>query len=300
MQKNNGFLEGTSLETQNFYYQFLDKCNYIEPKPNFYTYLNSVYGAWRNRKYFESLERYCMFIGCGRTGHSLIAACLDAHPDMIVSDELDTVKFIEKGFSKEQICHLILRMSQDHAQEGRSVAGYSYEVPNQWQGRFRELKVIGDKDAASTTAMLQNNPGLLDAFHKKIGTDINYIHIIRNPYDVIATFTKREKVNIETAIELYFLVCKAVTELKTRIDKGKIFELNSESFINSPGSSLKQMCDFLSMAAPDGYLEDCASIIYKKPNKSRFSIEWSPKLIDQVRNKIIDQYQFLNHYSYQD
>lgn len=300
MQANTSFLEGTSLKTQSFYYQFLDEGNHIEPKPNFYTYLSSIYGAWKDRKYFESLEKYCMFIGCGRTGHSLIAACLDAHPDMVVSDELNTARFIENGFSKEQIFHLILKHSQDHAQDGRNVAGYSYAVPNQWQGRFRDVKIIGDKDAASTTAMLQNNPNLLDTFQKKIGNSISYIHVIRNPYDVITTFTKREKVDIETAIELYFLVCKAVNELKTRIDKDKIFEISSESFIESPNSCLKQMCNFLSIEAPHDYLEDCASIVYKKPNKSRFNVEWNSELVDLVRKKIIDKYQFLHHYSYQD
>jgi hypothetical protein len=300
MQTNNRLLEETSSQTQDFYFQFIADSQHIDTQTNIYTYLSSVYGAWKHRKYFEKIEKYCMFIGCGRTGHSLVGACLDAHPDMVISDELGAVKYINKhSYSKEQIYYLIFKQSQVHAQEGRTVAGYSYAVPNQWQGRFREIKVIGDKEAAPTTAILQSNPGLLDILYEKMGTTIHFIHVIRNPYDVIATFTKREEVDIETAIELYFLVCKAVTELKTRIDPDKILEITNESFIENPKHCLKQLCNFLSMPASDDYLEDCASIVYEKPNKSRFNIQWNSELIDLVRKKIIDQYPFLNHYSYQ-
>jgi len=37
---------------------------------------------------------------------------------------------------------------------GRRVGGYSYNIDNSWQGRFRELSVIGDKDASRTTKEL--------------------------------------------------------------------------------------------------------------------------------------------------
>ncbi|GAB4190153.1 MAG: hypothetical protein Fur006_31980 [Coleofasciculaceae cyanobacterium] len=300
MQTNNRLLEETSSQTQEFYFQFLADCQHIDTQVNIYTYLSSMYGAWKHRKYFEQIEKYCMFIGCGRTGHSLVGACLDAHPDMVISDELGAVKYINKrSYSQEQIYYLILKQSQVHAREGRTVAGYSYAVPNQWQGRFRDIKIIGDKEAAPTTAILQSNPGLLDVLYEKVGAPINFIHVIRNPYDVIATFTKREQINIETAIELYFLVCKAVTELKTRIDKDKILEITNESFIANPKHFLKQTCDFLSIHAPDDYLEDCASIVYDKPHKSRFNIQWNSDLIDLVRKRIIDKYPFLTHYSYQ-
>lgn len=302
MQTNNRLLEATSSQTQDFYLQFLADSQHIDTQINIYIYLSSMYGAWKHRKCFEKIENYCMFIGCGRTGHSLVGACLDAHPEMVISDELGAVvKFINKySYSKEQIHYLMLKASQVHAQKGRTVGGYSYAVPNQWQGRFREIKVIGDKNAAPTTAILQSNPGLLDLLYKKMGTNIHFIYVIRNPYDVIATFTKREEVDIETAIELYFLVCKAVTELKTRIAPDKILEITNESFIENPKYCLKQLCNFLSMPASENYLKDCASIVYDKPNKSRFNIQWNYELIDLVREKIIDRYPFVNHYSYQD
>ncbi|ASC71039.1 Sulfotransferase family protein [Halomicronema hongdechloris C2206] len=159
--------------------------------------------------------------------------------------------------------------------------------------------MIGDKEAAPTTAILKSYPGLLDILYKKMGTNIHFIHVIRNPYDVIDTFTKREEVDIEIAIELYSLVCKAVAELKTRIDLDKILEITNESFIENPKYCLKQLCNFLSMPASEDYLKDCASIVYNKPNKSRFNVQLNSELIDLVKKKIIDRYLFLNHYSYQ-
>jgi hypothetical protein len=45
------------------------------------------------------------------------------------------------------------------------------------------------------------------------------------------------------------------------------------------------------------YLEDCAKIVYKSPNKSRHSIAWNPEQIEQVQTKI-NQYSFLSGYTY--
>ncbi|ASC71040.1 hypothetical protein XM38_019890 [Halomicronema hongdechloris C2206] len=132
MQANNHLLEATSSQTQDFYFRFLADSQHIDTQTNIYTYLRSMYGAWKHRKYFDKIENYCIFIGCGRTGHSLVGACLDTHPDMVISDELGAVKYINKhSYSKGQIYYLILKGAQVHAQAGKTVAGYSYAVPNQ-------------------------------------------------------------------------------------------------------------------------------------------------------------------------
>ncbi len=45
---------------------------------------------------------------------------------------------------------------------GWTWAGYTYEVPGQFQGRYRRLRVLGDKRGNSTAMELSRWPELLD------------------------------------------------------------------------------------------------------------------------------------------
>jgi hypothetical protein len=67
--------------------------------------------------------------------------------------------------------------------------------------------------------------------------------------------------------------------------------------LENPQIYLKAICDFLGVETTQEYLEDCAKIVYKSPNKSRHSIAWNPEQIEQVQTKI-NQYSFLSGYTY--
>ena len=58
---------------------------------------------------FEGVQAYVMFVGYPRSGHSLVGALLDAHPDAIVAHELDALKYLQAGFGRDQLFALLLR-----------------------------------------------------------------------------------------------------------------------------------------------------------------------------------------------
>ena len=113
------------------------------------------------RKDLEGIERYCMFIGYPRSGHSLVGSLLDAHPDIIIAHELDALRYVELGLTRDQIYSLILERSRQFTESGRVWSEYQYAVPNQSNGKYRELKVIGDKKGGITSLKLNENPMLL-------------------------------------------------------------------------------------------------------------------------------------------
>ena len=215
-----------------------------------------------------------------------------------MSDELNVMTLMKKGFSKRQIYASIIEESKTQAKSGREVTGYSYQVPNQWQGKFRKLKVIGDKFSTTTTAILQQKPYLLNLLSNQLGTQIKFIHVTRNPYDVIKTFTTREGINLKTAIELYALACQAIAEVISKIESDNIFELKHEAFLENPQNYLTDVCEFLEVETTSSYLDDCSSIVYKSPHKSRYEINWDSQSIDLV-SKMIDNFSFLQSYSFE-
>lgn len=253
---------------------------------------------------FNDIEVYCMFVGYPRSGHSLIGSLLDAHPNMIIAHELDALRYIGFGISKRHLYYLLLGNSQMFAKQGRIWTGYSYEVPNQWQGRFERLQVIGDKKGGASTLRLQRNQELLQRLQQLVGVKIKILHVIRNPYDNISTIMMRaskSKPNLETSIDYYFNLCFTISNLKKQIEGTNVemLDIRVESFIENPREYLKQICQFLGVEATDDYLADCASIVFKSPKKSRYRVTWPQELIEVCKNRISD-FAFLEGYSYED
>src|SRR4051812_27120158 len=75
-------------------------------------YLTSYCRGRKNRKLFDGVRKYCMFIGYPRSGHSLIGSLLDAHSNAIIAHELDALKFIGAGCDKNQLYQLLLDNSR--------------------------------------------------------------------------------------------------------------------------------------------------------------------------------------------
>jgi hypothetical protein len=264
--------------------------------------LTYVLETLKDKKTFQNVDKYCMFIGYPRSGHSLVGSLLDAHPNIIIAHELNALNFVDMGFNQQQIYYLILKNSRKLATQGRESSGYSYEVHHQWQGKFRDLKVIGDKKGGDSTSKLRYKPELLNVLQNKIDVPAKFIHVIRNPYDNISTMytrSKKKDKKLADSINQYFYLCDTIAQLKQQINQGDMIDIRHEKIISNPKFWLNEICNFLGIDAGDDYLDDCANIIYQSPNKSRHKVQWNDELIETVKNKM-NQYDFLSGYSYED
>jgi hypothetical protein len=266
-------------------------------------YLVSSFEIRRNRKAFRDVETYCTFIGYPRSGHSIIGSLLDAHPRMIIAHELDALKYLESGYGRERIYSLLLYKSQLFKKRGAVSSGYTYKVPNQWQGEFETLRVIGDKKGAGTIKRIQDRPELLDRFLQTIDVPVKFVHVLRNPYDNISTIysrkqKKEEALTLDESATYYFSLCETVARVKARVGPDAVLDVRLEEFIADPRATLTRICRFLGLEASDEYLRDCASIVYESPNKSRHRVAWSGEQIDAVARRA-EAFPFLNGYSYE-
>ena len=255
------------------------------------------YELFKQEDLFSNLETYCMFIGYPRSGHSLVGSLLDAHPEMIIAHEVNALNLFARGFSARKIYYLLLKSSQRQAQAGRKETKYSYQVPHQWQGKFTTLKVIGDKKGSGSNRIIRDNPEILNIVRDRVNLPIKMIHVTRNPFDNITTMLAKNKKGLEYSIDSYFKKCQTVANLKQKIGSNNFFEFKHEALIDRPQTILKQLCTFLHLEAPQDYLDDCASIIFKSPNQTRFNYQWTAESIEFVENKM-KQFDFLQGYSY--
>jgi sulfotransferase family protein len=259
-------------------------------------FVQSLLGGLAYDRSFRDLETFCTFIGYPRSGHTLIGSLLDAHPNAVIADELDALRFIEAGFSKKQVCYLMLRNSRRSAAGGRERTGYHYRVPSQWQGRFEKLRVIGDKMGGITALRLKFHPALLASLPKLLQLKTKFIHVVRNPYDVISTLHVRQRTPLGQAVESFFERCEAVAYVKDQVPQ-HVFDLRHEAFIADPKTALRNLCAFVGLSGADEYYEACASIVFRSPHESRHEIAWPPDLMESIASKS-RSFNFLDGYSY--
>ena len=140
---------------------------------------------------FADLQAYCMFVGYGRSGTTLVRSLLDAHPNIIIASEVHALREVKLGMARDELFERLLENSRDCATPGKWKIGYDYLIPGQWQGRFNPMLVIGDKEAAGTSNQIRRNPRLVERLRKRVGLPIRAIFCHRNPFDQITTMCRR-------------------------------------------------------------------------------------------------------------
>ncbi|MDP8961088.1 MAG: sulfotransferase [Actinomycetota bacterium] len=251
------------------------------------------------RTQFDGVQTYCMFIGHARSGHSLVGSLLSAHPDVVIAHELDALRFVRWRFGRDQLYALILQRDLDFSQKQRlqTKTGYQYDVPGQWQGRVRELRVIGDKKGGASTRKLGRHPELLDRLQATVGVPLRLVNVTRNPYDNIATISRRSGRPLEVAAQRYFERCETVQQLRAILPSDALLHITYESFTQDPKSSLRDLCAFVGVDASDDYVAACADIVFPSPRRSRSEATWSDELIAEIARQI-DRFNFLAGYSF--
>ncbi|MBU0981272.1 sulfotransferase [Patescibacteria group bacterium] len=252
------------------------------------------------RESFEDLQSVCMFIGYPRSGHSLVGALIDAHPNAIIAHELGVLNFVKRGFTRGQIFSLILANSREYAERGRAWSGYSYEVPGQWQGRYRKLTVIGDKKGGVNDDRLQ----FLPALNELAGVEVRILHVVRNPFDAISTmsrktnpYSKEPEKYINQNIEEFFELAEKNEVVRTN-GTNKVLDIWHEDLILDPRGTLRKICEFYGLEPEESYIEAAAGIVFEKPNKSRERVKWTEEQKAEILERM-GKFEFLQRYSFE-
>jgi Sulfotransferase family len=243
-----------------------------------------------------SPERFLMFLGYSRSGHSLVAALLDAHPNVLISHELHALKHLRAGRPFAEVVAAIQYNSRFFGQFGRGYSGYSYEVPSQHQGAFTELRIIGDKKANGTARILRREPAVVDALDRLIPVPFVFLHVVRNPLDNIASRARRTNTSLERAARGYFANADAIDRLKRR-RPDRVVDIYLDDLTARPKESLAALLRTLGIAdADDRYLSDCAEIVFKQPDRTRDRVAWCPGLRRSIEDRV-RRYGFLARFA---
>ena len=257
---------------------------------------------------FAHVETYCSFIGYSRSGHSLIAALLDAHPNIVIAHELRAVKYFQYGFGRNAIYYLLWQMTKIRGHSWKRGSGYTYDVPSQFQGSFEKIRVIGNKNGELTVRVLADTPNLPQKLQNVVKVPIKFVHVVRNPFDNIAAFAIKsaqrrnsevEEADIQASIDRYFMVCASVMKVKTMASdiNAEVLDVFHEDFVKNPKAQLNKLCLWLGIEPSSNYLDDCAAVVFESPKKRRTKIQWNENFKQQIEDKI-GLFPFLEGYTF--
>jgi hypothetical protein len=249
---------------------------------------------------FEHVRTFCFFVGHNKSGTSMLGALLDAHPHVVLADEVDALRYVEAGFGRDELFHLLLRGARTEARKGRVTARrlepYSYAVPGQWQGRTLSPLVVGDSTSGTSTRRLGERADLLEQCARTTGADVRLLQVVRNPFDPISAMMVRGKRSFDNAIEHYFTACATLVDIRRRAG-ASLLPVRYEDFVAGPVDALAGVCRFVGVEPEADYLQACARIIRPEPDRSRDMVPWTQAWITDVERRIAD-FDFLAGYSY--
>ena len=265
-------------------------------------YLLTYYKTVRQPALFADVKTFCMFIGHVKSGGTMLGSLLDAHPNIILADEVDVLGYVSAGFRRDQIYHILRKRSRREALKGRVTARrltpYSFAVPDQWQGRHRTIRVVGASRAGPSTGKLSRKPELLPQLYQRMGdVDVKFVHMIRNPFDPISLMMIRGQRSFENAITHYFEYCETLTRLHRQLPGSALLPIRYEEFLASPRDNLSDIGSFLGIEMDGDYLDACVGILYDSPERDRDAIAWDSRWIEYVQERI-DNVAFLAGYTF--
>lgn len=252
-----------------------------------YRLVQDAWSAWlarRLRDDFARVERFCLFIGYPRSGHSIVGTMLEAHPDAVIAHELDAPPLILGGIGRDRLyARIVARARWFHLRGSRT--NYDYRVPGQWQGRFRTLRVIGDKRGGAVTRALGEHPDLLERTRALAGVPLRLIHVVRDPLDNVAAIARWHAMTLADAADYYFLHCETLERRGALWSDDELITVRHEDFVRDPEGTLRALCAFLDLAPEPGWLASCRSVVFPEPTRSGRRTEWPDRLAASIAER---------------
>ena len=277
---------------------------------------------------FAESAKFALFVGTPRSGHSIIGAILDSHPLAVVSHELNALEKISQGLDKEGLFSSIIENSRGQALAGRSqsdadhatgygqqVSGeddesyaqrssnlpipepyrFDYAVPGQFQGRIGgPIRVIGDKKGGGTAKLLGHDRSLLEKLEGVVEMPVVLIHVIRDPFDNIATMSRRMGTGVREQISRYVWLSEQIDRILGDSEHRR-FQIHHEDFIATPDEVIEDLFSWLDLGVERSHVTACSGIVYEKPHRSRELSDWEDDDIRSVE-ATIERWSFLHRY----
>ncbi|XP_065890356.1 uncharacterized protein [Dysidea avara] len=264
----------------------------------------------------DRIKKYVFFIGHPHSGHSIVGAIIDSHPHVVLAHEADI--FTKVRIWKECDRKKIFKTIWNTARTGKSLQrqtrkGYTLTIDNLYQGTYQDyIDVIGDKKGGTTTALLYHYPEQWgNVYHRlkaAVNLPIKVFHVIRNPYDniaslVLAKYSSASEGNdfgklrvsnetnsidsqlIDKVIENYFGLFQAIETAKQKYNLNML-QVYGSDLVADPKITISKLFKFLEVSVSDELVDVCSRKVFEEDSKLRYKIQWQDEHISTIKKQI--------------
>ncbi len=238
------------------------------------------------------MKYFLSFMGYPRSGHTLVASILNANPNVLCSNQKNFYGSVGNLTEKTLLKDIEIGARESSFKPTIKIK----KVPK------KEILVMGDKTGHRTVTVLSENPQKLGMMKSFVGVPIKWIHVVRNPYDNLATWGRlnfknknkdtTQKKELDGVILKYRKLNETITKLRRSED---VLTVNHEYLITRMHNTLLEMADFLEIDFDPIWRDNVRSTIWKKPRITRNDVAWSQpqkKAVDQM----VEEYPWLKGY----
>ena len=256
----------------------------------------------RGRRRWRRAHAVCLFLSPPRSGHSLLGALLDAHPDAAIGHELDALLFLRWGWRLVEVLPLLERSAQWAATQEMLPGGYGYRLAG--QGQVRQPLVVGDKHGEATLVELARRPWLRQRLELTSPAPLHWLRAVRHPLDNIATIAQKIDsiaagvlppggTDLQRA-EAYFF------QLADWMDQGggpqsRLLDVRHEDLLAEPERELGRLAGFLGLEPDPAWLARCQAILQPAPHLTRHTVCWEAGQQERILQRC-GEYGFLSSY----
>lgn len=256
----------------------------------------------RGRRRWRRAHAVCLFLSPPRSGHSLLGALLDAHPDAAIGHELDALLFLRWGWRLVEVLPLLERSAQWAATQEMLPGGYGYRLAG--QGQVRQPLVVGDKHGEATLVELARRPWLWQRLELTSPAPLHWLRAVRHPLDNIAKIAQKIDsiaagvlppggTDLQRA-EAYFF------QLADWMDQGggpqsRLLDVRHEDLLAEPERELGRLAGFLGLELDPAWLARCQAILRPAPHLSRREVCWEAGQQERILQRC-GEYGFLSSY----
>lgn len=241
------------------------------------------------------MKYFLNFMGYPRSGHTLVAAILNANPNVICSNQQNVYSLME-NMDKQQLLNVVYNASD---------IGYFKDTTRIVSVPKQEITVIGDKTGHRTVEILKGKPFRLGQLKEIINVPFKWIHVVRNPYDNLATWgllnyqnkmkngqKTTPRIELDSVIKKYSLLNETISKLRKSED---VLTVNHEYVITRMHNTLEEMANFLGISFDPQWRDNVRATVWKRPRITRNKLAWTA-IQKQTVAKIIERYPWLNGY----
>jgi len=232
-------------------------------------------------------KTFVSFIGPMRSGHSLVASILNAHPNIQISLEVNPLK---RFVAKDDVNHVFSDIQRYCKRDTeREMGGYKYNL----KVRNKDVQIIGDSITGHKYLHLLKSRGLKN-YMEYIGIPMVFIWVLRNPFDLIHSSFLINRKPMPKNVKFFkqsMDISRDICENNYR----STYILPIEDFITNTKPELKKLTDFLGVKCSKQYLNLCDKFVFDEPHRVFNPYYWEGKEITKV-NRFIKKLPELERY----